>query len=138
MDAAEAGAATPSASVKGKRSGRSHVMPFRLSDEEYQRLRTMVKEAGLTVTALVRDHIGKVQVTVRDREAERQRNALLNRINANLNMIAKWVNTYKSKADAFPVVARLDAIQDEVLRLVEAWEGKTGDRGVFQVRHRQR
>ena len=39
---------------------------------------------------------------------------MLNRINANLNMIARWVNTHKSAADAVDVVAHLMALEREI------------------------
>jgi hypothetical protein len=42
--------------------------------------------------------LGKIQV--RHRDDERQRLAILNGLNANLNMIARWVNVHQSKADA--------------------------------------
>ena len=119
---------------RAKRPARGRTVRVRVSAEEHAALAAKAREAGLTVSALLRDHLG--QVTVRDREAERQRNALLNRINANLNMIAKWVNTYKSAADRMPVVSRLDAVRDEVLMLLDAWEGKGVDRGILKAWHR--
>jgi hypothetical protein len=45
--------------------------------------------------------LGKVQV--RHRDDERQRLILLNRLNANLNMIARWANIHKSEAEAVQV-----------------------------------
>ncbi len=50
----------------------------------------------------------------RDEELEKKRIALLNRINANLNMIAKWVNTHKDSADAIEVIGHLVAIERAV------------------------
>ena len=119
-----------------KRPPRAQRVWVRFSDAELAALKAKAQEAGLPVSSLLREHVGAV--TIRDREAERQRNVTLNRINANLNMIAHWVNTWKDRADAFRVTERLDAVQDEVLRLIEAWEGKTSDRGVFQARQRPR
>jgi hypothetical protein len=119
-----------------KRTPRAHRVWVRFSDEELAALKAKAKEAGLPISSLLREHVGAV--TIRDREAERQRNVTLNRLNANLNMIAKWVNTWKDRADAFRVTERLDAVQDEVMRLIETWEGKSGDRGVFQARQRPR
>ena len=83
-------------------------------------LAAKASEAGLTVSALLRDHFGKVRI--RDRETERRRVALLNRINANLNMIARWVNTQKGAADAVSVMAHIVALEAEITRLLEAQE----------------
>jgi hypothetical protein len=87
-----------------------------------------------------RDATGQREIVVKVRlsQTERQRLARLNRINANLNMVARWVNTYKTRADAWAVVSRLEAIQAELSALLAAWEGKTDDRRVFGIRHRQR
>jgi hypothetical protein len=56
-------------------------------------------------------------VRIRNREDERARVAMLNRINANLNMIARWVNTHQGAADAVEVVAHLAAIERAVREL---------------------
>ena len=58
------------------------------------------------MSELVRDHLGALTVLERDEELEKKRIALLNRINANLNMIAKWVNTHKDSADAIEEIGR--------------------------------
>ncbi len=116
-------------------SPRQRVIRFRVSEEEHAALAAKAAAVG-GFSALLRDHAGKV--TIRDRDAERQRNATLNRINANLNMIARWVNTWKGQADAFKVLVRLEAIQDEVLRCIERWEEQADDRRLLEVRHGQR
>jgi hypothetical protein len=60
----------------------------------------------------VRDHLGKVRI--RNKEADRERTAMLNRLNANLNMIARWVNTHKSSASAVEVVSHLMVIERHI------------------------
>lgn len=85
------------------------MLRVRFSDEEFQRLKTLSDSAGLSMSELVRDHLDKVKV--RDKSEERQRNINLNRINANLNMIAKWVNTHKELADVLRVTELLISIQ---------------------------
>lgn len=71
----------------------------------------------MTMSEVVRDHLGKVKI--RNRKDEKDRVVMLNRINANLNMIARWVNTYKGKGDAVQVVAHLIAIEREIKELVK-------------------
>ena len=88
---------------------KTEMLRVRFSDEEWKQLSELAEEAGLSRSALVRDHLGKVRV--RNRDDEKQRIAMLNRINANLNMIARWCNTYKGSADTVEVVTHLAAIQ---------------------------
>jgi hypothetical protein len=99
---------------------RASMIKLRVSAEEYAALEAKAEEAGISVTALLRDHVGKVRI--RDRETERRRVGLLNRINANLNMIAKWVNTHKGAADTVSVMAHIVALEAEITRLLEAQE----------------
>lgn len=47
---------------------------------------------------------------------------MLNRINANLNQIAKWCNTYKGQAEAEAVTGYLAATRQGLHRLIRAWE----------------
>ncbi|WP_407651840.1 plasmid mobilization protein [Bombella saccharophila] len=85
------------------------MLRVRFSDEEWTTLQEQANAAGMTMSALVRDHLGRV--SIRNREDERQRLIRLNRINANLNMIARWVNTYRDKAETIQVISHLIAIQ---------------------------
>lgn len=94
------------------RKPRTKTIRIRLSDEEPQILADKASEAGITQSALLRDHFGKVRG--RNRNDEQQRIAMLNRINANLNMIARWCNTYKDSADTVEVVSHLAAIQRQI------------------------
>ena len=57
----------------------------------------------------------------RHREDEHQRNVLLNRWNANLNMIAKWVNTYRDEANARHVIRQLKALERELSLVRQLW-----------------
>ena len=97
------------------REARNRLLRVRLSEAEWKILEEKSDQAGLNHSALVRDHLGKVRV--RNRDDERQRVAMLNRINANLNMIARWVNTHKEAADTVEVVTHLAAIQREIERV---------------------
>ena len=74
-------------------NARNQVLRVRFSDDEMEHLQALAENAGMSMSELVRDHLGKVRV--RNRKDEKERVAMLNRINANLNMIARWVNTYR-------------------------------------------
>lgn len=82
---------------------------MRVSEEEYRLLTDKAAAAGLSRSSLVRDHIQRV--TIRNREDERQRLIMLNRINANLNMIAKWCNVFREDASGVEIIAELISIE---------------------------
>lgn len=112
----EAAEKAPKAQPRRRRKSdadrRETLLRVRLNDAEHERLKALASDAGMTPSALIRDHLGAVEV--RNRDDERQRVGLLNRINANLNMIARWVNVHRGAADAVEVVAHLQAIQRAV------------------------
>ena len=97
---------------------RHRIVHFRLREDEYQALAKKASDAGMSLSSLLRDQADKIYV--RNRDDERRRNGLINRLNANLNMIAKWVNTYKSDADAVMVDIRLLDIEQQLGRLLVA------------------
>lgn len=101
---------------------RQRMIRIRVSEEEYAAL----VEKGAAVggmSKLLRDHLG--QIWVRHRDDERQRLATLNRINANLNMISRWVNTHKSAADAVQVLVYLADVRREMGRVLAAMDEST-------------
>ncbi|MFN1150172.1 plasmid mobilization protein [Serratia liquefaciens] len=91
---------------------RENMLRVRFSDSEFEALRVLADAAGCSMSAMVRDHLGKVRI--RNKEADRERTAMLNRLNANLNMIARWVNTHKSSASAVEVVSHLMVIERHI------------------------
>jgi hypothetical protein len=93
------------------------MLRVRFSDAEWQALQDLSESASMTMSEVVRDHLGKVKI--RNRKDERERVAMLNRINANLNMIARWVNTHKGAADAVQVVTHLMVIEREIKELAK-------------------
>lgn len=94
---------------------RNNILRVRFSNDEFENLKKLSDDAGMSMSVLVRDHLEKVKV--RDKSEERQRNINLNRINSNLNMIAKWVNTHKELADVIRVTELLISIQRGVTKL---------------------
>jgi hypothetical protein len=108
-----------SRSRRPPRPARGRMIRVRVSDEEYATLAEKSAAVG-DMSKFLRDHLGKAQI--RHREDERRRLAMLNRINANLNMISRWVNTHKSAADAVQVMVYLADVQRELGRVLEAME----------------
>jgi hypothetical protein len=99
---------------------RGRMIRFRVGEEEYADLVQKGAAVG-GMSKLLRDHLGKIWV--RHRDDEKQRVVALNRINANLNMIAKWVNTHKSAADAVQVMVYLADVRRELARSSPRWTG---------------
>jgi hypothetical protein len=56
---------------------------------------------------------------IKNRADEKKRIVLASRFNANLNMICKWANTYKSKAECIQVIECLLAIESGIKRVLE-------------------
>lgn len=93
---------------------------FRVTEAEHALIKELVEISGLPLSALLRDHLGKVKI--RNREDEKRRNAVLGRINTNLNQVAKWANTHKSGADATRVCSLLVGIERSVKRVIARQE----------------
>jgi hypothetical protein len=98
---------------------REHEIKIRLSNAEYDRLKAVAASAGKPPAVFLREHFDEVRV--RHRDDEHQRNVLLNRWNANLNMIAKWVNTYREHADARHVIRQLKTLERELSLMRRLW-----------------
>jgi predicted DNA-binding protein len=96
---------------------RTKSLLIRLSEEEHEKLRALAEDAGMPMASLLRDHVKRV--TVRNRDDERRRIALLNRINSNLNQIAKWANTYKAGIDAERVCTLVYILDKTIERLIQ-------------------
>jgi hypothetical protein len=96
--------------VVGKREKRPHEMKVRLSEIEKKELLSRAEISGMQPAVWLRHRIGKAAIP--NVQAMREKTAMLNRWNANLNMISKWCNTYKSNADAIEVKAELVALQN--------------------------
>lgn len=94
---------------------RQNMLRVRFSETEFESLRRLAEKAGCSMSELVRDHLGRVRIS--NKEADRERTMMLNRLNANLNMIARWVNTHKSSASAVEVVAHLMVIERHIAAL---------------------
>ena len=98
---------------------RSRIIQIRVDDAEYDVLAQKGAAVG-GMSRLLRDHLGKVQI--RHRDDELQRLIMLNRMNANLNMIARWANIHKSEAEAVEVQASLANLRRELGRLLVAMD----------------
>jgi hypothetical protein len=105
--------------LRERAPAREHEIKVRLSSAEYERLKAVAASVGKPPAVFLREHFDGVQV--RHRDDEHRRNALLNRWNANLNMIAKWVNTYRDYADARLVIRQLRTLERELALVRQSW-----------------
>jgi len=96
---------------------RDEYVIIRMTKEEKAALKKKAEAVG-GMSALLR--MFAQDVRIRDRETERKRIIMWNRINANLNMIAKHCNFYKSASEAVEIISRLIAIGREAKRLGRA------------------
>ena len=94
---------------------RGKTLRVRMNAEEWALLDNKAFEAGLSMSELVRASLDTL--SVRNRKDQRERNIALNRINANLNVIAKWCNTYRANAERVEVLSHLVAIEREIKSL---------------------
>lgn len=94
----------------------------RVSEEERDLWQTKAKDQDVTLADLIRQSVGGVKTV--DREPKRMRVSrradpellrVLSRIGSNLNQIARWVNIYKTAANAIEVIAALAAIEKIML-----------------------
>ncbi|RCL02107.1 MAG: hypothetical protein JSC188_000429 [Candidatus Tokpelaia sp. JSC188] len=92
----------------------NHMLRVRFPHEQWVKLRKLAEDADMTMSEIVRNHLGKVKI--QNRKHEQDRVVILNRINANLNRIARWVDTHKSATDAVQVITHLMAIEKELAK----------------------
>lgn len=99
---------------KSLRSSRIYV---RVSPEERALCEAKAEAAGLSVSQLIRDHLGRVKVV--NREDRRALTREIARIGSNLNQLAHWVNTYKHTTEALLVLRVLRDLRAELGALLE-------------------
>ena len=97
---------------------RTNTISIRLTESEKLDWELKAHAAGLTISQVAREAMGKVRVTnVSERAISRERTRQIAKIGNNLNQIARWANTYKSTADTVEVVTHLIAIEQALLAL---------------------
>lgn len=104
-----------------ERARRTAWVHIRLSPAERDAWQRLAADGGGTLADLIRQRMGEAAAVGRSgkRRAARRADpallAALARIGANVNQIAKWVNTHKSAADASQVLAALIALDRDLL-----------------------
>lgn len=110
---------------KAARKARTKYLNIRLSEREHEFLSERAELAGYSISQFVR--LSVAFVPIRNRADERSRVVALNRINSNLNQLARWANKYRSAAEAASVVTELVRIERAVNRLAGRKRGASND-----------
>ena len=88
-------------------------LEIKLSDEAKKALLLKAKTLDISMSELIRQSAKRVKsFSPENKKIALAKNRALNKIGINLNQIARWANTHKSKADRFVIVAHLLAIQE--------------------------
>lgn len=100
------------------RERRSRRVEVRVSAAEYAALEVKAQAAGLTVSALLREHVGRVRVP--ERATGRALLVVLHRMHAHLRLLGAWALHYKGAAETAAVLAQVEALEAELTRALEA------------------
>ncbi len=104
---------------------RTNTISIRLTDEEKLDWELKAHAAGLTISQLAREAMGRVKVTnIKDRSIQMERTRQIAKIGNNLNQIARWANTYTNTAEAVEIVTYLIAIEQALLALTSTKENE--------------
>lgn len=91
---------------------------IRLSQQEKEAWQEKAVRAGIPLSTLMRQAMSKTRTwTAGDRSLIKEQTRQISRLGNNLNQIAKWVNTYKSTAEAIEVIEALRAIEQTLTQL---------------------
>lgn len=95
---------------------------LRMSVDEKAALTAKAELAEKSLNRYVLDAIKKSKVMPRETKnlELREQNVWLNRINGNLNMLAKWTNIYRENADGELIQMRLAQIRNELKAYFES------------------
>jgi transposase-like protein len=94
---------------KPKAEIRSDWIKFRVSPSDKAAIYAKAEAQGQTVTDFLRQRALDYRLRISPFEKERVRQ--IARAGNNLNQIARWVNTYKSRADALEVIVALTSLE---------------------------
>lgn len=92
---------------------RSAWLKLRATPEEKEAITTKATMQGQTVTDFLRQRA--LDYRLRQTPLEKERIRQLARIGANLNQLARWANTWKSRAEAVEILTALTSLERALL-----------------------
>lgn len=107
--------------MKERTESRTAWIKLRVAPTEKDTITAKAKAQGQTVTDFIRQRA--MDYRLRQTPLEKEHIRQLARIGANLNQLARWVNTYKSRAEALRVLAALLSIE----RALKCYSGAEGN-----------
>ena len=100
---------------------RSKWVHVKISESEKESWQSLAEADDLTLSDLIRQHMGAAQMVhrepVKKRRVKRVDPALIRelaKIGNNLNQISRWANTYKSDAEAMAVLRALLSVERQL------------------------
>ena len=123
---------TDSPDDRKERALRTKSILLRVSETERERWRQMAEASGMTLADFIRQLMDGPDAVVSSRAPVRRRRyerttaprelvAAVNQIGSNINQLARWANTWKSKVEAIRVVAALSVTDRHLQVLLETW-----------------
>ncbi len=106
--------------MKGKAPNRTAWIKLRVTPAEKEAITAKAQAQGQTVTDFIRQRV--LDYRLRQTPMEKEHVRQLARAGANLNQLARWANTYKSRAEAIQVLAVLLSIERSLKRGPDAGE----------------
>ena len=98
--------------MKPQKNTRTVWIKLRVTPDEKAAITAKAEAQGQTVTDFIRQRA--LDYRLRQTPLEKERVRQLARIGANLNLIARWANIHKSRADALDVLAALVSLEQEL------------------------
>ena len=96
----------------------STFLSIRLTPQEKKLWQEKAKDSGISLADLLRQAMKRTKVwTITDKSLLKEKNFQLSGIGNNLNQLARWANTYKSKAKSVEILAVLVEIREELKKL---------------------
>ncbi len=97
---------------------RTEKIAIRLTNSEKEEWQEKANQTGKSISELLRLAMNRTRTwTAGDRSLIQEKNRQLARIGNNLNQIAKWANTYKSKAGLIETLKALELIKEELSKI---------------------
>lgn len=98
--------------MKQKADNRTAWLKLRVTPMEKEAITAKAQAQGQTLTDFIRQRA--LDYRLRQTPLEKERIRHLARIGANLNQIARWANTHKSRAETIDVLAALVSLEREL------------------------
>ena len=107
--------------MRNNTESRTAWIKLRVTPTEKETITAKAKAQGQTVTDFIRQRA--LDYRLRKTPLEKEHVRQVARVGANLNQLARWANTYKSRAEAIRVLAALLSFERALKRDADPGEG---------------